>query len=249
MHLYVVGAKNSCVITTIIKREGESMARCKCNNPCTCYIEYDGDRPNTKYTSPYQYGRYNTRRSGTGSAFDPYVVEFLDSIEFQVEAGQVSTIADQVIETSNTQATLDPASMVVSYETPYEIFLALDATDAGDQILAPSYMRFWMASAQATFVYNGSTAGSRGIWLAWRPPANQTGVPVIYPGDGSPLVAGTSSAGSLSEDMTLSCSGFSPFLDRTLNPFVQGGVFVIRLQQSTPGNLTVRNVRFSLVAF
>ncbi len=217
------------------------MARCECTNPCTCYFEYDGDRPNENYTMPYEYGRYSTRKQGSGTAADPYIIDFLDSEEFMVEAGQIQTVQD------NTLPSLTTANQVagftqIAYETPNEMFMGV-AIHGMNGMLYPSAHKFWLISAQATFIYNGSANGTRRIHIQWQPPANN------YGPYGSVILAGTSTTGA-AEDMTVSCSGLAPFINFTerVDHYGPGGNFIVGIQQSSGSNMFVRNIKFSLVA-
>lgn len=218
-----------------------TLARCVCNNPCTCYFEYDGDRPNTNYTQPYQYGRYSTRRTGSGTTNDPYVIEFLDSEEFQVEAGQIRPNQDLVLTSGLTTAVIGYTQ--IDYETPHEIFLAVDI-HVTDPYVFPSRHKFWLVSAQADFIYNGSTSGTKRLYIQWHPPADNYGSLFEI------VVAGTSTTQGIAEDITLSCSGLMTFVDVVEKPFFygQGGNIRVTVQQTSGSNATVRNVRLTLVA-
>lgn len=223
------------------------MSRCTCNNPCTCYFEYDGDRPSTPYPYPYQYGRYNTRRKGSGTVADPYVIEFLDSEEFQVEAAQIHSTGDQILTSSGTS---DPANAinVIDYETPYEFFVAFEATIALAQgNIIPAHHRFWYVSAEATFVNNQLTPGMRRLYISWHPSAdfygNIGGAITVAGNSSSALPAGT-------EDITLNCAGLSPFANTAANylEIGDGGYFNVLIQQSSGAVMTVRNIKFTAVA-
>lgn len=225
------------------------MSKCSCNNACTCYFEYDGDRPNTDYTRPYKGGRYNTRKKGSGTSIDPYVIEFLDSEEFQVEAAQIRYVGDNAL-SSLSNYIFVPNVGQSDYETPNEIFLGNEIpahTAAGT--LYVSVHKFWFVTAEATFVSNNSANGTRAIIIWWIPPASQYGP---YSGQtGGIIVAGTSSTGVPgAEDITLTCSGMAPFIDSTDTPFFfgPGGAFIIEVQQSSGSTMIVRNAKFSLVA-
>lgn len=225
------------------------MSRCTCTNPCTCYFEYDGDRPNSNYTRPYKGGRYSTRKKGSGTTADPYVIEFLDSEEFQVEAGQIRFPIDASV-TSGSNFFNVPNVGQPDYETPIEMFLGVDIPNhisAG--IIYIAAHKFWFASAEATFISNNSANGTRIINIWWVPPASQYGP---YAGQlGGMIIAGNSSSGLPgAEDITLSCSGFVPFIDSTDTPFFfgPGGSFQIEVQQSSGSNMTVKGVRFTIVA-
>ena len=219
------------------------MSRCQCNNPCTCYFEYDGDRPGTVYTQPYQYGRYNTRKSGSGTVADPYVIEFLDSEEFQVEAGQASNSGSLVFP-SVTNANAVTGFNVIDYSTPYEIFLAF-AIHTPDGSLYPSVHKFWFVSAHATFVSNASANGTRQLLVQWRPPADNYG-----PYDEIVLTGVTSTGLPGAEDITLNCSGLAPFASFTERKdfYGPGGTFTVRIQQNSGSNMTVNNIKFTLAA-
>lgn len=225
------------------------ISRCTCSNPCTCYFEYDGDRPNTNYTRPYKYGRYSTRKKGSGTSADPYIIEFLDSEEFQVEAGQIRILIDHSVPSNSNYATV-PDLAQPDYETPNEIFLGVDIpSHQAFGIIYISAHKFWFVSAEATFISNASANGTRAMNVWWIPPASQYGP---FSGlSGGIIVAGTSSSGLPGgEDITLSCSGFVPFIDSTDTPFFfgPGGSFQIEVQQSSGANMTVRGVRFTIVA-
>lgn len=217
------------------------MARCVCNNPCTCYFEYDGDRPNTIYTVPYQYGRYSTRRTGSGTAVDPYVVEFLDSEEFLVEAGQVSITTDITLGSSTSWSDADGFNQL-NYETPYEMFIGFIIHGLSGVLYINSH-KFWLVSAQATFVNNGLTPGTRKIGVLWHPPAPNYG-------PGPQLIVAGNSITPVLEDMTISCSGLAPFSNfvQGINEDGPGGYFQVILQQSSGANMTVRGVTLSMVA-
>ena len=223
------------------------MARCKCNNPCTCYFEYDGDRPNTIYTQPYQGGRYNTRKKGSGTMADPYVIEFLDSEEFRVEAGQAHSTTDQII-VSNASGNDGPWALKlnqIDYETPNEIFLSFDVNkqSATAHSFFLSAHKFWFVSAEASFIYSGAGTGVRRLIVYYNGPSGDFGP------SGSTVVAGTSSRG-VDEDMTLSCSGLAPFMNTTTNTFDEGpdGKFIVGLMQGSGANMAIRNIRFSVIA-
>lgn len=220
------------------------MSKCLCNNPCTCYFEYDGDRPNVLYTKPYQYGRYNTRKKGSGTSADPYIVEFLDSEEFQVEAGQARTTGDISLTSATTGITV-VGYTTSDYETPNEIFMAFEGHGPADGQFYPSAHKFWFVSAHATFVSNGSASGTRRLAVVWNPPADNYG-PFIQIS-----IAGSTSTGlSGAEDITLNCSGLAPFADFTEHPtfYGPGGVFLVAIQQSSGSVMLVRDVRFTIVA-
>lgn len=227
-------------------------SKCSCNNPCTCYFEYDGDRPNTDYTLPYQYGRYSTRKTGSGTAANPFIIEFLDSQEFQVEAGQLRTSSDQVL-ASNTSASQLGNLNTVDYETPTEIFMAY-TLHAVDGIVFPSAHKFWYATAEATFVNNGSAVGTRRIHLQWHPPVGDPDNEFVpyYGGMYNMILAGNTSSGlpAGSEDITLSCSGLIPFINYTSNINFWGpaGSIAIFIQQDTGSSMLVRNAKITLVA-
>jgi hypothetical protein len=225
------------------------MSKCTCTNPCTCYFEYDGDRPNSNYTRPYKGGRYNTRKKGSGTAIDPYVIEFLDSEEFQVEAGQIRFPIDYSV-TSGSNYNNVPNVGLPDYETPIEMFLGVDIpAHATAGIMYVSAHKFWFVSAEATFISNASANGTRAVNIWWIPPASQYGP---YAGIlGGMIVAGTSSSGVPgAEDITLTCSGFVPFIDSTDTPFFYGpgGSFQIEVQQSSGSAMVVRGVRFNIIA-
>lgn len=225
------------------------MSRCTCSNPCTCYFEYDGDRPNANYTRPYKGGRYSTRKKGSGTSANPYVIEFLDSEEFQVEAGQIRVLIDHTFP-SNSNYTIVPDLAPPDYETPNEIFLGTDIpTHAALGLMYVSTHKFWHISFEATFISNNSANGTRGLAVWWIPPASQYGP---FTGiTGGIIVAGTSSTGVPGgEDITLSCSGFVPFVDSTDTPYFYGpgGSFQVEVHQSSGATMTVRGVRFSIVA-
>lgn len=220
------------------------MARCVCNNPCTCYFEYDGDRPGTIYTQPFQYGRYSTRRKGSGTAADPYVIEFMDSEEFQVEATQINASASQVITSSNGVNTITGFGSNIVYTTPNEILIATQV-HLTDGSLYPSAHRFWYCSAEATFVSNGGSNGTRFLMIQWRPPADNYGAFTEI------VLAGTTSTGLPgAEDITLNCSAMAPFASFTERKdfYGPGGTFTVKVQQSSGSNMTVNNVKFTLVA-
>lgn len=223
------------------------MSRCSCQNPCTCFFEYDGDRPNTVYTLPFKYGRYSTTRTGSGTSADPYIIEFLDSEEFRVEAGQAHSSGDQII-TSGTSTHLAANGInTIDYETPHEIFEGFELL-LGLGPVIPTSHRFWYVTAEATFVNNGQAGGLRRIYVRWDPPGN-------YGNVGSYIViAGNSSTGLPAgvEDITLSCSGMSPFAntvdlsDALANGL--GGNYTIYVLQSSTANMTIRNVKITFVA-
>lgn len=223
------------------------MARCKCNNPCTCYFEFDGDRPNTLYSQPWQNGRYSTRKKGSGTSADPFVIEFLDSEEFQVEAGQAVSPLDQTIASSGSGSDGFFAKSLtqVDYETPNEIFIAFDVHKVGPtshEFFLSSH-KFWFVSAEATFVYNGNATGMRRIFVYYEGPAGDFGV------DGSTVIAGSTTT-AIGEDTTLSCSGLAPYMTVSTNPYDNGpdGKYIIGIMQSSGANMIVRNIRFTAVA-
>jgi len=225
------------------------ISRCTCSNPCTCYFEYDGDRPNTNYTRPYKYGRYSTRKTGSGTSADPYIIEFLDSEEFQVEAGQIRTLIDHSVPTGSNYVVI-PDFTQVDYETPIEMFLGVDIpTHISSGFTYIATHKFWFVTAEATFISNASASGTRAVNIWWVPPASQYGP---YGGSlGGFIVAGNSTSGLPgAEDITLSCSGFVPFIDSTDTPFFFGpaGSFQIEVQQSSGANMTVRGLKFTMVA-
>lgn len=220
-----------------------------CSNPCTCFFEHDGDRPNTNYTKPWQDGRYNTRIKGSGTAASPYVIEFLDSEEFQVEAAQAHSTGDMTLTNNGSGSDGSYAIHInqIDYETPNEIFLAFSIQEAGSfsHQFYLSANRFWHVSAQATFVSNGLNSGMRRIFIYFNGPTGDYGL------DGSTAIAGaTSSSISTSEDITLSCSGYAPFMDAEDEPEFNGpyGRMVIGLMQSSGSSMTIRDIRFTVVA-
>lgn len=219
------------------------MSRCTCNNPCTCYFEFDGDRPSTIYTQPYVYGRYNTIKKGSGTAANPYIIEFLDSEEYQVEAGQIRTITPQVFTSSTSSNTALNLSQI-DYETPGEIFLAF-VIHAADGIMYVPTHRFWFVSAQATFISNGSSTGVRRLHIQWRPPADNYGVFTEM------VIAGTTSSGLPgAEDITLNCSGLAPFADFSERKdfYGPGGSFILGILQDSGSSMTIKDVIFTIVA-
>lgn len=227
-------------------------SKCTCNNPCTCFVEYDGDRPNTNYTLPYQYGRYSTRKKGSGTAANPFVIEFLDSEEFRVEAGQIRSGADLII-SSNTASVTATGFNTIDYETPNEIFMAYTLHFTDGQFF-PSAHKFWFATAEATFVNNSAISGTRKIFIQWHPPVgdpdNQS-VPYYGPMTQIVIAGNTSSAlPAGTEDITLSCSGLFPFVNYTdnINYWGPGGTVQIGLQQDSGASMIVRNMKFTLVA-
>ncbi len=215
------------------------MARCRCNNPCTCYFEYDGDRPNEGYIA--EHGRYSTRKQGSGTEADPYIIEFLDSEEFLVEAAQTQTTLDNNIPSATTAFNVVGFDQI-GYETPNEIFMGF-VIHGGNGILYPSAHKFWLVSAQATFIYNGVVTGNRRIHVQWQPPANN------YGPYGSIFLSGTSATG-VAEDMTLSCSGLCPVANITerVNHYGPGGSFILGIQQSSGATMSVRDIKFNIVA-
>lgn len=223
------------------------MSRCTCNNPCTCYFEYDGDRPNTPYTLPFQQGRYSTRKSGAGTPANPYVIEFLDSEEFQVEAGQIARSADLTGVPSGTNFNSVPGFDTIVYETPTEIFMA-HLIHIGDGEMYPSAHKFWFVSAEATFVNNGSGSGTRTLLVFWHPPMELWLLPTLS----SMVIAGnvSSSLPGGTEDMTINCNGLIPMMNTTeeINFFGPGGSLGVYLQQNSGATGTVRNIKLSLVA-
>lgn len=229
-------------------------SRCSCNNPCTCYFEYDGDRPDSNYTLPYQYGRYSTRKKGSGTTADPYIIEFMDSEEFEVEAGQArysgtKIVGSQISTSKGTQGPID----TLDYETPGQFFLffvALQAFSSG--LIYPSNLKFWFVTAEATFVNNQQITGVRRIHINWVQPAPTYGNVSTFSGDGITVAANTSTglpAGT--EDITLSCSGMAPFPNftggqaATENP---AGIFSVWLFQSSTQNMNVSGIKFTAVA-
>lgn len=217
------------------------MARCVCTNPCTCYFEYDGDRPNEDYTLPFQYGRYSTRKKGSGTTADPYIIEFLDSEEFLVEAGQAH-VGPDILLTSSASGFAATGFNTIDYETPNEIFIAFQI-HISNGFLYPSVHKFWFASASADFIHNGLDVGSRRISIQWRPPATTYGT------FNDIFIAGNATR-AVGEDATVSCSGLSPFAQFIERPFFfgPGGSFRVGLQQNSGATMTVRNVKFTLVA-
>jgi hypothetical protein len=204
---------------------------------------------------PEQYGRYSTRRSGSGTSINPYTIEFLDSEEFTVEAGQIHSSVDFVIN-SNTTAFKASHFDTIDYETPTEIFMAttLHLAD-GDGALYLSYHKFWFVTAEATFISNGTVAGLKSIFVVWHPPSGSfenTGhiVNGYGPMDFLVVTGNSSSGESLTEDITLSCSGLMPFvnLQENINFFSPGGVINVYVEQSSGSPMTVRNIKFTLVA-
>jgi hypothetical protein len=221
-----------------------TISRCQCSNPCTCYFEFDGDRPNTNYTLPFQYGRYSTRKSGSGTAADPFVIEFLDSEEFLVEAGQIrpslavsmptTTLFSQVVQFDT-----------VDYDTPAEVFLAVDIQLASGDIYLAAH-KFWFVSAEATFANNGLEAGTRQILVTWHPPSFSYGQFQAI------SIAGnsTSSLPAGAEETTVSCSGLAPMANfaQDFNFFGPEGFFRVYVQQNSGAAMNVRNVRFTVIA-
>ncbi len=215
--------------------------KCGCTNPCTCYFEYDGDRPNETYVLPFEHGRYSTRRTGTGTAADPYIIDFIDSEEFLVEAAETRTTLDNGLPSLTTANSVVGFDQLI-YETPDEMFLGF-VIHGGNGNLYVSKHKFWLVSAQATFIYNGTANGSRRIHIQWQPPADN------YGPYGSVILAGTSTTG-VAEDLTLNCSGLAPFSNFTerINHYGPGGTFYLGIQQSSGSTMSVRDIRFSLVA-
>lgn len=224
------------------------MSRCVCNSPCSCYFEFDGDRPGTTYTLPFQNGRYNTRRKGNGTLVDPYVIEFLDSEEFQVEAAQAHSTGTQTVTSVGSGSDGSRAIHInqIDYETPSEIFIAFNSLEASATVheFAPITHRFWLVSAQATFVNNGLASGMRRLFIQYEGPAGNYGV------DSDTIVAGNTSSAALTEDITLSCSGLLPFMDELGDPLFNGpgGTVEIGLMQSSGANMTIKDVRITFVA-
>lgn len=227
------------------------MSRCTCNNPCTCFFEYDGDRTNTNYTLPYKYGRYSSQRSGSGTPADPYIIEFIDSEEFKVPAGQARNSQDQVIIQDPDGVGGGEKALIntIDYETPNEFFLFFETLSAGNVgIIAPSSHKFWFVTAEATFVNNQQSAGIRRIAIVYHP-ANvnfgDVGVEITVAGNTSSGLPGGS------EDITLNCSGMAPFVnttDPTDTAEFPGGYFYIDILQSSTQTMTVRNIKFTAVA-
>lgn len=220
--------------------------RCKCSNPCSCYFEYDGDRPNSSNPMFNQYGRYSTRKKGSGTSADPYIIEFLDSEEFYVEAGQVHSIEGQLVSSTVDDAYKAYGISQIDYETPTEVFLGFERNIDIQQFFPPAH-KFWFVSVQATFVANAvNSSGSRRLQIHWNhPPAN------TYGSFTKTLLAGTGSSGLPgTEDITLSCSALAPFASITNNPAINGpgGSFSIGIQQSSGALMEVRNIRFTMVA-
>lgn len=229
------------------------MSRCTCNNPCTCYFEYDGDRPGTNYTLPYQYGRYSTRRKGSGTSADPYIIEFIDSESFKVEAGQARNNSNQTLASGSGagEGSISPIT-TIDYETPTEFFSFFE----GLALLAPGLMYpsarlFWFVTAEATFVNNQQSSGIRRLLIRWIPTAvgGTYGNVSTFSGDGVTIASNSSSglpAGT--EDITLNCSGMVPFGNLISSAENPGGSFSVLIYQNTGSNMTVNSVKFTAVA-
>lgn len=224
------------------------MPTCKCTNPCSCYLEQDGVSPSTLTANIVcGEGRYNTIKTGSGTDFDPYVIEFLDSEFFEPDAGKVIKNAPISV-FSGASSVYATGFEIIEYQTPNEQFITFigqQSNSTQHKLYVPSN-RFWFVHASADFIFNGSTNGVRRISIRFNPPGG------LFSGPKSNHVVVGDSTTGVGEDMSLSCSGVVPQVPVVdfLDPVVTGpgGSFVVSLYQNSGSNMNVQNIKFSMVA-
>lgn len=208
------------------------MARCGCDNACSCYFAQDDI---LLYSPPFPttQGRYNSTVSGSGTTADPYVVEFLDSEEFRPRTGEIIRIGNiNTLDATATVMVFNPWTQVVySSPDPY-FFVGFPNAISGNYVAVPEN-RFWFFSAQCEFVHNGNSAGIRKLMVGYN--NGQFGVEKI--------VASKTTTG-LSEDIWMNASGYLPVTQPGVN---LNGTFELIFFQNSGANMTIRNVSFSIV--
>lgn len=210
------------------------MPACNCTAPCNCAVDEDGFfalRPSD--------GRRNTVVSGFGSPADPLVFQFQNSEFYRAPAGEKR--AENVTLGSGSGRYLEENTDVVvtAYETPGSVFIPVPNSDA----LAVMRQRYHISGAAAKFATNST--GVRSIHIISTPPDLTVFLDNL-------AIAGHTSASSSTNNMYLSCSGYSPGVHVT-DPIVPGigdrrfNLWGILIQQSSGGDLNLEYVKFWVV--
>lgn len=168
------------------------MVMCGCISPCNCSISEDGYFGN----APSR-GRANTQVTGNGSVSDPFVLSFIDSVNFRPQAAEVRypnrTVADGTTTTISSPSS--PFKGIVIYQTPGLVLLAFSLFNS---IVLNAH--YFIVGASVEWAATGPLGG-RNLWIE----ADTSG-PNVLP---NRVIAGTSQ--SATNTVTVqTCSGYFP---------------------------------------
>lgn len=176
------------------------MAICgNCKQPCSCLITEDGI-----WGGHEELGRNFTQVEGTGTTEDPYVIHFMDQMEFRPQTAEIMFNNVSVPNAAVHTLIVTGISSHVVYQSPRDFLIREPA------LTTPVYRyasgSFYIMGASATFAQaTDTTANIRAIALS----------AILESPAGNPVevfIGGQTSPGGNTDPLTLSCEGMSPGL-------------------------------------